>query len=71
MSVCAQLLSAALAVCEAVDHQAEGEVEPVVALAGGELGGVAGGVGEGLGRQGGEPAQQFVAVEDPNSVIMC
>lgn len=45
-----------LAVCEAVDHQGEGEVEPVVALAGGELGGVAGGVGEGLGGEGGEPA---------------
>lgn len=44
------------AVCDAVDHQGEGEVEPVVALAGGELGGVASGVGEGVGRQGGEPA---------------
>ena len=38
-----------LAVREAVDHQGEGEVEPLVAGAGGELGGVAGDVGEGLG----------------------
>jgi hypothetical protein len=43
-------------VCEAVDHHGEGEVEPVVALAGGELGGVAGGVGKRHGRQGREPA---------------
>jgi hypothetical protein len=48
-----------------------GEVEPVVALASGEPGGVAAGAGEGLGRQGGEPAEQFVAVEDPGSVILC
>jgi hypothetical protein len=51
-----QVLLVGLAVCEAADHQGEGEVEPVVALTGGELGGVAGGVGEGLGRQGAEPA---------------
>jgi hypothetical protein len=41
-----------------------------VALAGGELGGVAGGVREGLGGQGGEPAEQFVAVEDPSGLIL-
>jgi len=45
-----------LAMGEAVDHEGEGEVEPVVAFAGGEHGGMAAGVGEGFGGQGGEPA---------------
>src|SRR3954452_4161661 len=55
---------------EAVDHQGQREVEAIVALAGGELGSVAGGVREGLGRQGGEPAEQFVAVDDPRRVVV-
>jgi hypothetical protein len=49
---------------EAVDHQAEGEVEAVVAGSGGQLGGIALGLREGIG-QCGESAQQFAAADDP------
>ena len=55
--------------CEAVDHQADGEVEAVVAGSGGELGSVALGVGEGAGQRG-EPAQQFVAADHPAAVAV-
>lgn len=54
---------------EATDHHAEGEVESIVALAGGQLGGVAGRVGEDLDRESGEPPEQFVPVEDPGGVL--
>jgi hypothetical protein len=58
-----------LAVGEAVDHQADGEVEAVVAGSGGELGGVALGVRESAGQRG-VAAQQFVAADDPAAIAV-
>src|SRR4051794_39641072 len=50
---------------EAVEHQVEGEVEPLVSAAGGQFGGVVSGAGEAVGGQGAEAVQEFVAAEDP------
>jgi hypothetical protein len=52
---------------ETVEHQADGEVEAVVAASGGQFGGVALGLREGIG-QGRESAHHFVAADDPGVV---